>query len=90
VNTRRERVHARCYIVSSQSTPWKVVSTAFAKVLCKQRVVGSAKARSLSLEGAGRGSCRICRLGVCNEEWGKRLGGRTTKEGVVEFLEGGG
>lgn len=85
----KESVYARCYIVSSQATPWNVVSSAFAKLLHAQGVVDSPEARSVPLEEAGEGELPNLQAGsmLLANERAKRLGFRPVKEDVVEFLE---
>jgi nucleoside-diphosphate-sugar epimerase len=85
----KESAYARCYIVSSQPTPWKVVSAAFAKLLHAQGVVNSPEARSVPLEEAGEGELPNLQAGsmLFTNERAKRLGFKPVKEDVVEFLE---
>ncbi len=87
--TPKGSVYARCYIVSSQATPWKIVSGAFAKLLYSQGVVDSPEAKSVRLEEAGEGELPNLQAGsmLLKNERAKRLGFKPVKEGVVEFLE---
>jgi nucleoside-diphosphate-sugar epimerase len=88
-DTPKESVYARCYIASSQSTPWKEVSPAFAKLLHAQGVVSSPEARSVPLQEAGEGELPNLQAGsmLFKNERAKRLGFKPVKEGVLKFLE---
>lgn len=88
-DTPEESVYARCYIASSQATPWKIVSAAFAKLLHAQGVVDSPEARSVPLEQAGEGELPNLQAGsmLLKNERAKRLGFKPVKEDVIEFLE---
>jgi nucleoside-diphosphate-sugar epimerase len=88
-DTPEESVYARCYIISSQATPWKIVSPAFAKLLHAQGVVDSPEARSVPLEEAGEGELPNLQAGsmLLKNERAKRMGFKPVKEDVIEFLE---
>ncbi|KAE9365195.1 NAD(P)-binding protein, partial [Stipitochalara longipes BDJ] len=88
-DTPKESVYARCYIASSQSTPWKLVSPAFARLLHAQGIVDSPEARSVPLEEAGEGELPNLQAGsmLFKNERAKRLGFKPVKEDVLEFLD---
>lgn len=85
----KDSVYARCYFATSQATPWKTVSEAFAKLLYAQGVVDSPKAKSVLLENAGSGELPNLQAGsmLLRNERAKRLGYKSVKENVVEFVE---